>query len=153
MDKRKQISAAVRDYLARERISREEFAFRTKLGKSTVDKLLIGLFSERTLAIVESHTKLSLRAEAEQQAEPAGLAGSREAGGGAPRAADPPSIAVLPFSNMSTKPEEDYLADGITEDIITGLTRLRWLLVILLALIIPIMAFNIRRFRAQEAIR
>jgi hypothetical protein len=32
MDKRKQIAAAVRDYLARERISREEFAFRTKLG-------------------------------------------------------------------------------------------------------------------------
>ena len=56
------MTAAIRDYIARERISREQFAFRTKLGKSTVDKLLTGLFSERTLAIVESHTGLPLRA-------------------------------------------------------------------------------------------
>jgi TolB-like protein/Tfp pilus assembly protein PilF len=130
MDKRKRIAAAVRDYLARERISREEFAFRTKLGKSTVDKLLIGLFSERTLSIVEGYTRLSLRAGSEQPAEPPGAAAGGDAGGGAPKALDPPSIAVLPFSNMSTRPEEDYLADGITEDIITALTRLRWLLVI-----------------------
>ena len=45
MDARKQVASAIKDYLARERISREQFAFRTKLGKSTVDKLLIGLFS------------------------------------------------------------------------------------------------------------
>ena len=61
MDDKKRIAAALRDYLARERISREQFAFKTKLGKSTVDKLLTGLFSERTLAIVESHTGLKLR--------------------------------------------------------------------------------------------
>jgi adenylate cyclase len=41
-----------------------------------------------------------------------------------------PSIAVLPFINMSGAPEQDYFADGITEDIITGLSRLRWLFVI-----------------------
>src|SRR5215203_3905413 len=61
LDSRKRIAAAIRDYIARERISREQFAFKTKLGKSTVDKLLTGLFSERTLAIVESHTGLKLR--------------------------------------------------------------------------------------------
>src|SRR3954453_21032322 len=61
MDDKKRIAAAIKDYLARERISREQFAFKTKLGKSTVDKLLIGLFSDRTLSIVEGHTKLSLR--------------------------------------------------------------------------------------------
>ena len=44
MDDRKRIAAAIRDHLARERISREQFAFKTKLGKSTVDKLLVGLF-------------------------------------------------------------------------------------------------------------
>jgi adenylate cyclase len=60
-DERKRVAAAIRDYLARERISREQFAFKTKLGKSTVDKLLIGLFSERTLSIVEDHTQLCLR--------------------------------------------------------------------------------------------
>ena len=59
---RKQIAAVIRDYIARERMSREQFAFRTRLGKSTVDKLLTGLFSEKTLSIVESHTRLSLRA-------------------------------------------------------------------------------------------
>jgi TolB-like protein/Flp pilus assembly protein TadD len=41
-----------------------------------------------------------------------------------------PSIAVLPFSNMSDDPEQEYFADGIAEDIITGLSRLRWLFVI-----------------------
>ena len=56
LDERKQVAAAIRDYIARERMSREQFAFKTKLGKSTVDKLLTGLFSEKTLAIVESHT-------------------------------------------------------------------------------------------------
>ena len=61
IDHKRRVAAAIRDYLARERISREQFAFKTKLGKSTVEKLLIGLFSERTLAIVESHTGLKLR--------------------------------------------------------------------------------------------
>jgi TolB-like protein/Flp pilus assembly protein TadD len=41
-----------------------------------------------------------------------------------------PSIAVLPFANLSGEKEQEYLADGITEDIITALTRFRWLFVI-----------------------
>ena len=61
MDDRKRIAAIIRDYIARERMSREQFAFKTKLGKSTVDKLLIGIFSDRTLSIVESQTGLQLR--------------------------------------------------------------------------------------------
>jgi TolB-like protein len=43
---------------------------------------------------------------------------------------DRPSIAVLPFTNMSGDPERDYFADGMTEDIITELSRMRWLFVI-----------------------
>ena len=43
---------------------------------------------------------------------------------------DKPSIAVLPFQNMSGDPEQDYFADGIVEDIITALSRMRWLFVI-----------------------
>ncbi len=43
---------------------------------------------------------------------------------------DKPSIAVLPFSNMSGDPEQEYFSDGITEDIITGLSRVRTFLVI-----------------------
>ena len=43
---------------------------------------------------------------------------------------DKPSIAVLPFQNMSGDPEQDYFADGMVEDIITGLSRIKWLFVI-----------------------
>jgi TolB-like protein/class 3 adenylate cyclase len=43
---------------------------------------------------------------------------------------DKPSIAVLPFQNMSGDPEQDYFADGIVDDIITGLSRIKWLFVI-----------------------
>ena len=43
---------------------------------------------------------------------------------------DRPSIAVLPFVNMSGDAEQDYFADGMVEDIITGLSRIRWLFVI-----------------------
>jgi adenylate cyclase len=47
-----------------------------------------------------------------------------------PSTANRPSIAVLPFVNMSGDPEQEYFADGISEDIITGLSKLRWLVVI-----------------------
>jgi len=43
---------------------------------------------------------------------------------------DKPSIAVLPFQNMSGDPEQEYFADGMVEDIITELSRIRWLFVI-----------------------
>jgi adenylate cyclase len=43
---------------------------------------------------------------------------------------DKPSIAVLPFQNMSGDPEQEYFANGIAEDIITALSRIRWLFVI-----------------------
>lgn len=60
------------------------------------------------------------------------------AGGAVPRSEsrpllalpDKPSIAVLPFTNMSRDPEQDYFADGVVEDIITALSRFRWLFVI-----------------------
>ena len=40
---------------------------------------------------------------------------------------DKPSIAVLPFANMSGDPEQDYFAEGMVEEIITALSRIRWL--------------------------
>jgi adenylate cyclase len=46
------------------------------------------------------------------------------------RIPDKPFIAVLPFSNLSGDPEQEYFADGITEDLIAALSRCRWLFVI-----------------------
>jgi TolB-like protein/class 3 adenylate cyclase len=43
---------------------------------------------------------------------------------------DKPSIAVLPFADMSGDPEQEYFADGMVEEIITALSRIRWLFVI-----------------------
>jgi TolB-like protein len=43
---------------------------------------------------------------------------------------DKPSIAVMPFKNLSGDPAQDYFADGMVEDIITGLSRIKWLFVI-----------------------
>ena len=47
-----------------------------------------------------------------------------------PQLPDRPSIAVLPFQNMSGDPEQDYFADGMVEEIITSLSRVGWLFVI-----------------------
>jgi hypothetical protein len=58
---RKTIIQAIRTYIAKERISREEFAARAKLGKSTVDKLVVGIFSEKTILQIESQLNLNLR--------------------------------------------------------------------------------------------
>jgi len=54
-------------------------------------------------------------------------AGQARPGAGIPAR---PSIAVLPFQNISGDPEQDYFADGMVEDIMTGLSRIRWLFVI-----------------------
>jgi TolB-like protein/class 3 adenylate cyclase len=63
-----------------------------------------------------------------------GVAGSRGIAEGGARPSlpvpDKPSIAVLPFTNLSGDPEQDYFADGIVEDIITGLSRIKWIFVI-----------------------
>ncbi len=43
---------------------------------------------------------------------------------------DKPSVAVLPFTNLSGDPEQNYFADGMVDDIVTGLSRIKWLFVI-----------------------
>ena len=45
-------------------------------------------------------------------------------------AADRPSLAVLPFDNLSGEADKEYFVDGVTEDIIAALTRFRWFFVI-----------------------
>ncbi|CDX39746.1 Adenylate cyclase [Mesorhizobium plurifarium] len=48
----------------------------------------------------------------------------------APSLPEKPSVAVLPFSNLSGDPQQEYFADGMVDDIITGLARIKWLFVI-----------------------
>ncbi len=48
----------------------------------------------------------------------------------APALPEKPSVAVLPFANLSTDPEQAFFADGLTEDIITALSRVPWIFVI-----------------------
>jgi hypothetical protein len=61
---RKRIVQAIRSYIAKERISRDEFASRVKIGKSTVDKLVVGIFSDKTIMQIESQLKMNLLAGA-----------------------------------------------------------------------------------------
>ncbi|MCR5878531.1 adenylate/guanylate cyclase domain-containing protein [Phenylobacterium sp. J367] len=61
--------------------------------------------------------------------EPGGAAGEAARAAALPLPAKP-SIAVLPFHNMSGDPEQEYFADAITEDIVTALSRWRWFFVI-----------------------
>lgn len=48
----------------------------------------------------------------------------------APTLPEKPSVAVLPFSNLSGDPQQDYFAEGMVDDIITSLARIKWLFVI-----------------------
>jgi adenylate cyclase len=58
------------------------------------------------------------------------LDGIAPAAASAPALPEKPSIAVLPFQNMSGDPEQDYFADGMTEDLITDLSKVSGLFVI-----------------------
>jgi TolB-like protein len=58
------------------------------------------------------------------------VGGERAVAGPALVLPDKPSIAVLPFQNMSDDPEQEYFADGMVEDIITALSRISWFFVI-----------------------
>src|SRR5262249_57448511 len=91
---------------------------RKALGDSGDEQRLI-----RTIA------RKGFRFVGEVQADAKDPAGS-EARRTALPALDRPAIAVLPFTNMSGEPEQEYFSDGISEDIITALSKLRWFLLI-----------------------
>jgi TolB-like protein/Tfp pilus assembly protein PilF len=65
-----------------------------------------------------------------ESAAPTSIVGAAVAATAEVSNANRPSIAVLPFTNMSGDSEQEYFADGISEDIITGLSKLRWFFVI-----------------------
>ena len=102
-------------------------AARKALGDSGVEQKLIRTVPRKGLRFVGD---VHLPASAEQPAHRAATGDE----GSEPRAAlplpDRPAIAVLPFINMSGEAEQEYFSDGISEDIIAALSKLRWFFVI-----------------------
>jgi TolB-like protein len=94
---------------------------------------------KRELAVEPDPTTRALAAELRKSHAPQLGSGVRsdpasvtatETGAILPPLPDRPSIAVLPFTNMSGDPEQAYFADGMVDDILMGLSRVRWLFVI-----------------------
>ena len=119
-------------------------AARTAVGDSGEQQRLIKTLARKGFRFVgvvrEDRSSLAAGPEAGvRTAEPQQAAGSSDtplAAGevvserpGSDRAG-PPSIVVLPFTNLSGDPEQDYFADGMAEEIVTALSRIRWLSVI-----------------------
>jgi adenylate cyclase len=100
--------------------------------KARLDLSVSDLGETKLKNIVEPMRIYSLEVGLAAKAKPATQAGPvAPTGPGASLSLpDKPSIAVLPFTNMSGDPEQEYFADGTTEDIVTGLSRARWLFVI-----------------------
>src|SRR5262249_15263006 len=98
------------------------------------------LISEKVYSEVEGKLETGLEDRGEQQlkniSRPVRVYAVRAGAHSAPTgklSAAPPlpiSIAVLPFQNMSGDPEQEYFADGMVEEIITALSRFKWLFVI-----------------------
>ena len=97
--------------------------------KARLDLTVIDLGPTQLKNIAELVRVYSLQVGLPAQAKPAAPAAPDQS---SPALAlpDKPSIAVLPFQNMSGDPEQEYFVDGMVEDIITGLSRIKWLFVI-----------------------
>jgi len=101
-------------------------AARTAIGDSGRDQKLIRTISRKGLRFVGSvHEPSSSVRPADRLAER-----RLERPSSALPLPDRPAIAVLPFNNMSGEREQEYFSDGISEDIITALSKLRWFFVI-----------------------
>jgi TolB-like protein len=103
-------------------------AARKAVGDSGGEQKLIRTIARKGLRFVgEVHTQSNGDEPAHATSPPDQL---REQPRPALPLPDRPAIAVLPFTNMSGDPEQEYFSDGISEDIITALSKLRWFFVI-----------------------
>ena len=107
-----------------------EDAYRQVKGR--LDLAVTDLGPTQLKNIAEPVRAYSLQVGVPAQTKPAAPTGpdAAEKRSAGPALPEKPSIAVLPFQNMSGDPEQDYFADGMVEEITTALSRLRWLFVI-----------------------
>ena len=104
-------------------------AARKAVGDSGRDQKLIRTIARKGFRFVGDLRSQQAGDESpDAAAHPAAEIG--EASRAIPSPLDRPAIAVLPFTNMSDEPEQEYFSDGISEDIITALSKLRWFYVI-----------------------
>lgn len=96
-------------------------AARTAIGDSGHEQRLIRTVARKGFRFV---------GEVADNAAPTPVPPAAQAAGPGPPLPEKPSIAVLPFANLSGDAEQDYFADGMVEDIITALSHIRWLFVI-----------------------
>jgi TolB-like protein len=101
-------------------------AVRRAIGDTGSQQRLVRTISRKGFRFVGEAAELG-----SPEADPSpGEAVAQDAPPGAAVAPGRPSIAVLPFVNLSGDPQQDYFADGVVEDIIAALSRMRWLFVI-----------------------
>ena len=98
-------------------------AARTALGDSGEAQRLIRTLPRKGIRFVGTVQENARTTTGVSEALSEGLSAT-------PPLPDKPSIAVLPFQNMSGDPEQEYFADGMVEEIITALARFKWLFVI-----------------------
>jgi TolB-like protein len=110
-------------------------AARKAVGDSGEDQKLIRTIARKGLRFIGDVRTRSDKGESADKGEPADATTPppddppQQSRPGLPLP-DRPAIAVLPFTNMSGDPEQEYFSDGISEDIITALSKLRWCFVI-----------------------
>jgi len=103
-------------------------AVRKAIGDTGEAQCLIRTVPRKGFRFVGEVREEQLKSQGSSKPDPVGSNQSKAASLSA--LPDKPSIAVLPFQNLSGDPEQEYFADGVVEDIITALSRMRWLFVI-----------------------
>jgi TolB-like protein len=99
------------------------------VGDSGEDQMLIRTIARKGLRFVGAVRVLSSGTEQALATVPGAEESHKQSRPALPLP-DRPAIAVLPFTNMSGDPEQEYFSDGISEDLITALSKLRWFFVI-----------------------